>query len=120
MSLGLQKKHVSRYVHIQILPGVYPRTSSLPDGYSITPRPPGFDPPPNLMPNFSASAHLLGLNELELHASTGPHDAGGVVGVVQQRYQELPELQRATLLPVVDDDIAPAGHRAATTVPLVL
>lgn len=86
-----------------------------------TPQTPQVWSPSKFDAKFSpASAHLFRLNELELHASAGPHDAGGVVGVVQQRYQELPELQRAALLPVVDDDIAPAGHRAATTVPLVL
>lgn len=40
-------------------------------------------------------AHLLRLNELELHAAPGPGDSGAVVGVLQQRDQELPELQRA-------------------------
>ena len=40
-------------------------------------------------------AHLLGLDELELHAAAGPGDGGAVVGVLQQRDQELPELQRA-------------------------
>lgn len=39
--------------------------------------------------------HLLRLDELELHAAPGPGDGGAVVGVLQQRNQELPKLQRA-------------------------
>ena len=40
-------------------------------------------------------AHLLRLYQLELHAAPGPGDSGAVVGVLQERDQELPELQRA-------------------------
>ena len=40
-------------------------------------------------------SHLLWLDEFELHAAPGPGDGGAVVGVLQQRDQELPQLQRA-------------------------
>ena len=43
-------------------------------------------------------AHLLGLDEFELHAAAGPGDEVGVGRVVQQSHQELPELQRASAL----------------------
>ncbi|TNN41950.1 hypothetical protein EYF80_047871 [Liparis tanakae] len=41
---------------------------------------------------------LLGLDELELHAAAGPGDEVSVGRVVQQRHQELPQLQGATAL----------------------
>lgn len=42
--------------------------------------------------------HLLWLDEFELHATAGPGDEVRVGRVVQQRHQELPELQRAAAL----------------------
>lgn len=41
---------------------------------------------------------LLGLNKFELHATSSPGYEVAISGVIQQRDQELPELQRATAL----------------------
>lgn len=46
----------------------------------------------------AAAAHLLGLDQLELHAAAGPGDKVGVARVVQQGHQELPELQGTSAL----------------------
>lgn len=75
--------------------------------------------------------HLLGLDQLELHAAAGPGDEVGVAGVVQQGHQELPELQGASALvgrSLAED--APAlllhltwggsGERTGVTPPLML
>ena len=43
-------------------------------------------------------AHLLRLDELELHAAARPGDEVAVGGVVEQGDQELPELQGAAAL----------------------
>lgn len=50
------------------------------------------------MKGSTGDANLLGLYQLELHASTGPGDEVAVSWVVQQRDQELPELQGAAAL----------------------
>lgn len=46
----------------------------------------------------SADADLLGLYQLELHAAASPGDEVAISGVIQQRDQELPELQGAAAL----------------------
>lgn len=46
----------------------------------------------------AADADLLGLYQLELHATASPGDEVAVSGVIQQRDQELPELQGAAAL----------------------
>lgn len=50
------------------------------------------------MKGSTGDANLLGLDQLELHASTSPGDEVAVSWVVQQRDQELPELQGAAAL----------------------
>lgn len=50
------------------------------------------------MKGLTVGANLLGLYQLELHASTSPGDEVAVGRVVQQRDQELPELQGAAAL----------------------
>lgn len=46
----------------------------------------------------TVDAHLLGLYQLELHATTSPGDKVAISRVIQQRDQELPELQGAAAL----------------------
>ena len=40
--------------------------------------------------------HLLGLDQLELHAPAGPGDGPAVGGVLQESDEELPELERSS------------------------
>lgn len=42
--------------------------------------------------------HLFGFNQLELEAPACPSDEGSVGGIVQQRHQELPQLQGSPAL----------------------
>lgn len=45
-----------------------------------------------------ASPHLFWLNEFELHATTGPGNKVCIARIIQESYQKLPKLQRATSL----------------------
>lgn len=51
--------------------------------------------------------YLLGLDQLELHAAAGPGDEVSVGRVVQERDEELPELQRPA--PLVGRALAVQG-----------
>lgn len=50
------------------------------------------------MKGLTGDTNLLGLYQLELHATTSPGDEVSVSRVIQQRDQELPELQGAAAL----------------------
>lgn len=60
--------------------------------------------------------HLFRFDQLKLHAPPGPDDARRVVRVVQQRDQELPQLQRAPPLGLLQRGVSRVPYAAAGVV----